>query len=97
MAAIVLPVFLDAADLPRVDDRHDDRVAGPVLRGDGLAGGAAGGHEDELARADPDRVDSHHLAAGLPALGVDVPDEHELEAVHGGLLPRGHERADYFS
>src|SRR5450759_3618689 len=87
----LLAVDLRPAGLPRIDDRHDHDVARPVLRHLRLAGGAAGGVEDDLADARPDRVGGHDVAAGLPVLRVELAHPQERPALtERFLLARDH-------
>src|SRR6267154_2692525 len=58
--ALILSILLGAADFPAIHDGHDDRVAGSVLRREGLACRTTRGDQHQLARAGADRIDGHH-------------------------------------
>src|SRR5262249_370651 len=74
------------ADLPRVDDGHDDRVARTLLGDLGLPGRRSGRVEDVLAHPAADRIVGHDVATFLEGLGVHLAQDEELEPVDLRIL-----------
>ena len=92
LAAVVVPLL--AADVPGVDDGHDDGVDRSVTGELGLTRRAAGGVEDHLPFACPDGVDRDHVAPCLGVFGIELPDHQHLHPLHEGLFPAGDQRPD---
>src|SRR5260370_4077292 len=94
VAMTSLPVLLDVADVPGVDDGHDDGIDGPLVGDHGLPGRAAGGDQDDFVLAGADGIGGHDGVAGRLPLFVERTDDEQLEPLDAPLLARADDRSD---
>src|SRR5258708_19918656 len=79
-----------AIDFERVDDGHDDGVNRGVFRERGLAGGRAGGDENQVAGAGVDGINGHIGFADGRAMLIGLADDQELAPDKLLVLDRGY-------
>src|SRR3990172_12786905 len=95
MPMLVLAILDLTADFPRIDDRHDHRVARAAIGNDGLPRRGAGGDHHHFPDARADRVDGDHRGrGGVLAVEIDRTHDQELQPFELLVFASGDERAD---